>query len=218
MLRYHTITVTDFQQNCSIIWCDQTQYGAVIDPGGNVPAILQFAQQQKIMLKKILLTHAHVDHCAGVYTLTKQCDVTIVGPNEADDYWIASLPHVAQSYGFPPTKSFAPSRWLNEGDTVQVGNETMQVHHCPGHSPGHVVFFAPQIQTAFVGDVLFAGSIGRTDLPGGNQADLIQSVQQKLWPMGDDIVFIPGHGSTGTLGHERQHNPFVGAAAQQGIF
>lgn len=210
MLHYHTMVVTDFQQNCSIIWCDQTQHGAVIDPGGNVPAIVQFVQERSIVLKKILLTHGHVDHCAGVHDLIQQHDVPVVGPHKGDIQWIEALPQVAQSYGFPPTQTFTPDRWLDEGDSVQVGNETLQVYYCPGHSLGHVVFFAPHIQTAFVGDVLFAGSIGRTDLPGGNHAQLINSVKQKLWPMGDDVVFIPGHGATGTLGHERKHNPFVG--------
>ena len=209
MLQYQTIPVTPFQQNCSVVWCDQTQEGAVIDPGGNLAQITQFAQQQGIVLKQILITHGHVDHCAATAELAESLQLPIIGPHQGDDYWIEGLPQVAANYGFPPAKTFTPTRWLNDGDTVQVGNSTLQVRHTPGHTPGHVVFYSPEAKRAFVGDVLFAGSIGRTDFPGGDHDTLISSIRERLWPMGNDTVFIPGHGPESTFGRERQSNPYV---------
>ena len=209
MLQYQTIPVTPFQQNCSVVWCDQTQEGAVIDPGGNLAQITQFAQQQGIVVKQILITHGHVDHCAATAELAESLQLPIIGPHQGDDYWIEGLPQVAANYGFPPAKTFTPTRWLNDGDTVQVGNSTLQVRHTPGHTPGHVVFYSPEAKRAFVGDVLFAGSIGRTDFPGGDHDTLISSIRERLWPMGNDTVFIPGHGPESTFGRERQSNPYV---------
>ncbi len=210
MLHYQTIPVTPFQQNCSVVWCDVTQEGAVIDPGGDLERILAFVRDQGIVLKQILITHAHVDHCAGTADLAEALNLPIVGPHPDDQYWIDALPATAAQYGFPPARLFTPTRWLQDEDTVQVGQSTLRVRHTPGHTPGHVVFYADDAKRAFVGDVLFAGSIGRTDFPGGDYETLIASITQRLWPLGDDTVFIPGHGPESTFARERQSNPYVG--------
>ena len=209
MLQYETLAVTAFAQNCSILWCDQTLEGAVIDPGGDVPQILAVAARHRVVIKQLLITHGHVDHCAAAAALAGQLGIPIVGPHPADQFWIDALPQAAASYEFPPAQSFTTDRWLHDGDTVQVGHETLQVRHCPGHTPGHVVFHAPSIQRAFVGDVLFAGSVGRTDFPQGDYEQLMDSIRQRLWPMGDATVFVPGHGPESNFGHERRTNPFV---------
>jgi glyoxylase-like metal-dependent hydrolase (beta-lactamase superfamily II) len=210
MLRYHTVPVTPFQQNSSIVWCDQTMEGAIIDPGGDLDRLLAVASQHGVALKQILLTHAHIDHAGGTGTLARQYKLPVIGPHPGDQFWIDGLPQQSQMFGFPPAEAFTPDRWLGEGDTVTVGQSVLQVRHCPGHTPGHVVFFSAQAQRAFVGDVLFAGSIGRTDFPGGDYDTLIASITGRLWPMGDDTVFIPGHGPESTFGRERRSNPFVG--------
>lgn len=210
MLHYHTVPVTAFQQNCSLLWCDQSQEAAVIDPGGDLDIILSQVQRLGLSLKAIWLTHAHIDHAGGTAELARQQQLPIIGPHEGDQFWIDGLPQQAIRFGFPAVQSFIPTRWLCDGDTVSVGCETLNVRHCPGHTPGHVVFHAPQIDRCFVGDVLFAGSIGRTDFPQGNHQQLIDSILQKLWPMGDQTVFIPGHGPESSFGRERKTNPFVG--------
>ena len=210
MLHYQTIPVTPFEQNCSLLWCDQTLEAAVIDPGGDVDRILAAVQRLGVHLKAIWLTHAHIDHAGGTGELAEQLHLPIIGPQEGDQFWIDGLALQSQRFGFAPAQPFTPTRWLHDGDTVTVGQETVQVRHCPGHTPGHVVFHAPQIQRCFVGDVLFAGSIGRTDFPQGNHQQLIDSITERLWPMGNDTVFIPGHGPESTFGRERQSNPFVG--------
>lgn len=209
MLRYHTIPVTPFQQNCSLVWCDETMEAAVIDPGGDLDVVLAEAQRLGLTLKQILLTHAHIDHAGGTATLAERLRLPIVGPHPGDQFWIDGLPQQSAMFGFPPAGPFTPTRWLADGDTVQVGRSTLNVRHCPGHTPGHVVFHSPEAKRAFVGDVLFAGSIGRTDFPQGNHEQLIDSIRQRLWPMGDDTVFIPGHGPESTFGRERRSNPFV---------
>jgi glyoxylase-like metal-dependent hydrolase (beta-lactamase superfamily II) len=209
MLRYQTLPVTPFQQNCSIVWCDQTMQGAVVDPGGDLPQIRAAALRLGVALKQILLTHAHIDHAGGTATLAREMALPIVGPHPADQFWIDGLGQQAQHFGFPPAEAFTPTRWLHDGDTVQVGESTLAVRHCPGHTPGHVVFHSAEAQRAFVGDVLFAGSIGRTDFPGGDHATLIASITQRLWPMGDATVFIPGHGPESSFGRERRSNPYV---------
>ncbi|TXH29599.1 MAG: MBL fold metallo-hydrolase [Burkholderiaceae bacterium] len=210
MLHYRTLPVTAFQQNSSIVWCDETMDAAVIDPGGDLDALVAEAQRQGLQLKAIWLTHAHIDHAGGTGELAERLSLPIIGPHTGDQYWIDALPQQSAMFGFPPARQFTPTRWLQDGDTVTIGRETLHVRHCPGHTPGHVVFHAPQIDRAFVGDVLFAGSIGRTDFPGGNHQQLIDSITQRLWPMGDQTVFIPGHGPESTLGRERQSNPYVG--------
>ena len=210
MLHYETIPVTAFQQNCSIVWCDETRDAAVIDPGGDLPRITAAAARLGVTLKAIWITHAHIDHAGGTAELARQLQLPIVGPHPDDQFWIAQLREQGRMFQFPASEPFTPTRWLHDGDTVSIGHCTLQVRHCPGHTPGHVVFYSPDIHRAFVGDVLFAGSIGRTDFPMGNHADLIRSITERLWPMGNDTVFIPGHGPESTFGRERQSNPFVG--------
>lgn len=209
MLQYHTHPVTAFQQNCSLVWCDATLEAAIIDPGGDVDALLAEVARRGLDLKALWLTHAHIDHAGGTGELARRLDLPIIGPHPADQFWIDALPQQSAMFGFPAAEAFAPTRWLQDGDTVQIGHETLNVRHCPGHTPGHVVFHAPQIDRAFVGDVLFAGSIGRTDFPQGNHQQLIDSITERLWPMGDATVFIPGHGPESSFGRERQSNPYV---------
>ena len=210
MLHYLTVPVTAFQQNCSIIWCDATLDAAVIDPGGDLDLLLAEIEKRGLHLTQILQAHAHIDHAGATGELAQAFDLPIIGPHPADQFWIDGLPQQSQMFGFPPAKAFTPTRWLHDGDTVQVGHSTLNVRHCPGHTPGHVVFYSSEIKRAFVGDVLFAGSIGRTDFPQGDQDTLIRSITQRLWPMGDDTVFIPGHGPESSFGQERQTNPYVG--------
>jgi hydroxyacylglutathione hydrolase len=210
MLRYHTVPVTPFQQNCSIVWCDDTKRAAIIDPGGDLPHLLAEVDRLGVTLEQIWLTHAHIDHAGATAQLAREQGLPIIGPHEGDQFWIDALPQQGAMFGFPPSERFTPTRWLHDGDTVSLGHCTLQVRHCPGHTPGHVVFFSPEARRAFVGDVLFAGSIGRTDFPGGNHQDLIDAITQRLWPLGDDVVFIPGHGPESSFGQERRTNPFVG--------
>jgi glyoxylase-like metal-dependent hydrolase (beta-lactamase superfamily II) len=210
MLKYQTVPVTAFEQNCSIVWCDATMEAAVIDPGGDLPRITAEVVRLGLTLKAIWLTHAHIDHAGGTAELARLLQLPIIGPHPGDQFWIDQLAEQSRMFRFPPSERFTPTRWLKDGDTVSIGHSTLSVRHCPGHTPGHVVFHSPEAQRAFVGDVLFAGSIGRTDFPQGNHADLIRSITERLWPMGNDTVFIPGHGPESTFGRERQTNPFVG--------
>jgi glyoxylase-like metal-dependent hydrolase (beta-lactamase superfamily II) len=203
------IPVTPFAQNCSLIWCEETMKGAVIDPGGDLDHILGAAKDQKVEIEKILITHGHLDHAGGTQELREKLEVPVEGPHKADKFWIDQLPEQCARYGFPPSFAFTPDRWLDDGDKVTVGNVELDVVHCPGHTPGHVVFISKSDRVAIVGDVLFQGSIGRTDFPQGNHDDLINSIRNKLWPLGDDIAFVPGHGNMSTFGQERQSNPFV---------
>ncbi len=184
--------------------------GAVVDPGGELDVILKEAETHNVEIEKILITHGHVDHAAGTAELKRRLNVPIEGPHEDERFWIDRLPEDAIEWGFPESEVFEPDRWLVNGDTVTAGELTLEVYHCPGHTPGHVVFFEPETRVAFVGDVLFQGSIGRTDFPKGNHADLIRSIRERLWPLGDDVTFVPGHGPASTFGAERQSNPFVG--------
>lgn len=203
------VPVTPFQQNCSVIWCEDTMKGAVVDPGGEIDRILAAAQQQGIEIEKVLLTHGHLDHCSAARVLADRLGVPLEGPHKEDAFWIDRLAQDCAQYGFPETEAFEPDRWLEEGDTVTVGNTVLDVYHCPGHTPGHVVFHDKEAGIAWVGDVLFNGSIGRSDFPRGNGPQLIQSIVEKLWPLGDDTVFIPGHGPYSTFGEERRSNGFV---------
>ena len=209
MLHYQTLPVTPFQQNCSLVWCDATHKAAVIDPGGDLETLLAEIQRLGLALEQIWLTHAHIDHAGAAGTLARERGLPIVGPHEGDRFWIDALATQSRQFGFPPAEPFTPTRWLVDGDQVAVGECTLDVRHCPGHTPGHVVFHSAQARRAFVGDVLFAGSIGRTDFPGGDFDTLIASITQRLWPMGDDTVFIPGHGPESTFGRERRSNPYV---------
>jgi glyoxylase-like metal-dependent hydrolase (beta-lactamase superfamily II) len=210
MFKYLTVPVTPFEQNCSIVWCSDTLSAAVIDPGGDLPRLMDTVKKLGVKLEQIWLTHAHIDHAGGTAELARLLNLPIIGPHTGDQFWIDGLPLQSQRFGFPPSYTFTPTRWLHDCDTVQIGHCSLQVRHCPGHTPGHVVFFSEEAQRAFVGDVLFAGSIGRTDFPQGNHDHLIASITQRLWPMGDDTVFIPGHGPESTFGRERQTNPYVG--------
>ena len=211
-LRAVVVPVTAFAQNCSVIWCDQTQAGAVIDPGGDLDRILQVVEQHGVRLEKILLTHAHIDHAGAAAELARRLSLPIEGPHQGDRFWIDQLPQQAAMFGLGQSGSFEPERWLQQGDQVHVGESTLEVRHCPGHTPGHVIFFAPSEQLAFVGGVLFAGSIGRTDFPGGDHATLIRSIRDNLFPLGNEIRFVPGHGPMSTFGEERRANPYVGDA------
>lgn len=214
-LQYKSIPVTAFAQNCSLVWCDKTMKGVVIDPGGDVEVILQEISKQGIELEKILLTHGHLDHVGGTKALQAKIlkadaiDLPIVGPHQADLFWLEGIAQQSQMFGFEPTESFVPNTWLNDGDVVTFGEQRFQVLHTPGHTPGHVVFFNQESELAFVGDVLFQGAIGRTDFPQGDFATLIQSIKQKLWPLGESVRFISGHGPESTFGQERRSNPFV---------
>jgi hydroxyacylglutathione hydrolase len=212
-MRVAIIPVTAFDQNCSLLWCEETMQGAVVDPGGDLGEILAAAQEEGVTITKILLTHAHIDHAGGTGELAQKLGVPIEGPHEGDQFWIDGLPQQAKHFGFPPALPFTPTRWLHQGDTVQVGNTTLDVRHCPGHTPGHVVFFSAADRLAIVGDVLFQNSIGRTDFPGGNYEQLIRSIRENLFVLGDDVAFIPGHGPMSTFGDERRNNPFVGDRA-----
>ncbi|SDX65380.1 MBL fold metallo-hydrolase [Marinobacter mobilis] len=208
-MNYRIIPVTPFQQNCTLIWCDTTRQAAVVDPGGDLDRIRAAIAEEGVSVEKILLTHAHIDHAGGTAELAKELSLPIEGPQKDDDFWIQALPQQSQMFGFPVPEVFTPDRWLEDGDTVTVGNVELQVIHTPGHTPGHVVFYEPATQLALVGDVLFQGSIGRTDFPKGDHDTLIRSIREKLFPLGDNVRFIPGHGPMSDFGTERQTNPFV---------
>ena len=207
------IPVTPLQQNCSLLCCEQTGKAAVVDPGGELDRIVEAAADSGAAIEKILVTHAHIDHAGGVAELADRLQVPIEGPHRDDRFWIDALGEQSTMFGFPESRAFEPDRWLEEGDSVSFGNIEMQVHHCPGHTPGHVIFFHPPSRLAVVGDVLFRGSIGRTDFPRGDYPTLIRSITERLWPLGDDVQFIPGHGPVSTFGYERRTNPFVGDSA-----
>ncbi|MEZ5707886.1 MAG: MBL fold metallo-hydrolase [Blastomonas sp.] len=207
-LRAAIIPVTPLQQNCTLFWCTETNKGALVDPGGDLPKLKDAVRQTGVELEKILITHGHIDHCGEAGTLARELGLPIEGPHEEDRFWIARLGDDGRNYGIAGAV-FEPDRWLVDGDTVTVGNLELQVIHCPGHTPGHVVFHHAPSKLAIVGDVLFQGSIGRTDFPRGNHQDLIDSITRKLWPLGNDTVFVPGHGPTSNFGFERQRNAFV---------
>jgi hydroxyacylglutathione hydrolase len=211
-LKAAIIPVTPLQQNCTLLWCTGTMRGAFVDPGGDLPRLKAAATQAGVTIETILLTHGHIDHCGSAGILAEELGVPIEGPHEADRYWIDRLADDGAKYGIDG-RSFEPSRWLIDGDQASVGNLTFDVRHCPGHTPGHVVFHHPESKLALVGDVLFKGSVGRWDFPHGNQQQLIASITTRLWPMGDGTTFVPGHGPMSTFGHERATNPFVGDAA-----
>lgn len=206
---YEVFPVTAFAQNCSLVVCPKTKKAAFIDPGGDIDELEAHARQSHVEIEKILLTHGHIDHCGQAGLLAQRLGVPIEGPHRDDDFWISQLKTQGMMFGMPGAETFVPDRWLNDGDTVKVGEELMQVIHCPGHTPGHVVFVHDKERIAFVGDVLFAGSIGRTDFPRGNHQQLIDSIRGKLFPLGDDIEFVPGHGPMSSFGEERRSNPFV---------
>jgi glyoxylase-like metal-dependent hydrolase (beta-lactamase superfamily II) len=203
------IPVTAFQQNCTLLWETQTNIGAFVDPGGDIDQLEKVAAERGIKVEKLLVTHGHLDHCGQAGILAERLSVPIEGPHEDDKFWIDQAAQSAAQYGMEPAAPFTPDRWLRHGDIVHVGSQTFQVIHCPGHTPGHVVFYHAPTRLALVGDVLFQGSIGRTDFPRGNHQDLISAITGRLWPLGDDVRFVPGHGPMSTFGNERKTNPFV---------
>ena len=216
-MQLQVVPVTPFQQNCSVLWCPRTLEAAIVDPGGELDELLEVVREQGLTLKKILVTHGHLDHAAGVAELARRCSVPVEGPHPDDAFWIDQLPVQGRMFGFDsPAEAFTPTRWLQQGDEVTVGELRLEVLHCPGHTPGHVVFVSRADRIAIVGDVLFAGSIGRTDFPRGNHGDLIRSIVGRLWPLGDDVQFVPGHGPVSSFGAERRSNPFVSDAALRG--
>jgi hydroxyacylglutathione hydrolase len=207
-VRAAIIPVTPFQQNCTLLWCEKTKKAAVVDPGGDLPRIREAIAQSGVSVEKIILTHGHIDHAGGAAELREELGVPVEGPHEADRFLLDRLAEQGRTYGFE-ARPVTPDRWLNEGDTVTVGDLTLDVLHCPGHSPGSVVLVSQSQRFALVGDVLFQGSVGRVDLPGGDGKALIRSIKDKLLPLGDDIAFICGHGPTSTIGQERETNPFL---------
>lgn len=207
-LKAAIIPVTPLEQNCCLIWCTETMRGAFTDPGGDLERLKAAAAQHGVTIEKILITHGHLDHCGQAGILAKELGVPIEGPHEADRFWISRLDDDGAKYGMQ-AHAFEPDRWLENGDTVTVGKLVLDVYHCPGHTPGHVVFHHAPSKLAIVGDVLFQGSIGRTDFPLGNHQQLIDSITQQLWPLGGDTAFVPGHGPMSTFAHERKTNGFV---------
>ncbi|CDT96980.1 putative Metallo-hydrolase/oxidoreductase [Vibrio coralliirubri] len=208
-LKYQVVPVTSFSQNCSIVWCDETMEGIVVDPGGDVQQLSAIIEELGVKVVNLVLTHGHLDHVGGTVPLAEILKVEIVGPHKADNFWLQGLENQSQMFGFPLCKAFEPNTWLEEGDKVTFGNQVIDVIHTPGHTPGHVVLFSEQARLAFVGDVLFNGAIGRTDFPQGDFNTLIASIKTKLWPLGSDVTFVPGHGPESTFGRERASNPFV---------
>lgn len=208
-MKYCIIPVTAFQQNCTLLWCENTRKAAVVDPGGDISRITDKLQAENLELEKILLTHAHIDHAGGTAELMQAYGVPVEGPHLEDKFWLDALDQQSQMFGFPAVEVFTPDRWLNDADTVSFGDQVLDVLHCPGHTPGHVVFYHADTRLALVGDVLFNGSIGRTDFPKGDHPALIRSITEKLFALGDEIDFIPGHGPMSTFGYERLNNPFV---------
>lgn len=207
-MHYRTIPVTPFAQNCTLLWTSDTKDAVVVDPGGDISAIHAACADEGARLTKIWLTHPHIDHAGGVAELARS-GLTIEGPHRDDRFWIDALEQQAAMFGLESSDPFEPDRWLKQGDHVELGNLKFDVLHCPGHTPGHVVFFHSPSRLALVGDVLFKGSVGRSDLPGGDHAALLRSIKELLLPLGDDVVFIPGHGPTSTFGEERLYNPFL---------
>lgn len=208
-VRLFVAPVTPLQQNCTVVWCTRSLKAAIIDPGGDIEPILEEIRRRGLTVEKIWVTHGHADHCGAAGRLKALTGVIIEGPHQDDDFWIDTIPKAAAMYGLEGADRFVPDRWLEDGDVVTLGETEWQVIHCPGHTPGHVIFYHAPTHFAQVGDVLFAGSIGRTDFPRGNHADLINSITRKLWPLGD-VRFVPGHGPMSSFARERATNPYVG--------
>lgn len=202
------VPVTPFEQNASIIFCKETNKCAFVDPGGDIDILLAKAKDNNLIPEKILLTHGHIDHAGGASELSEILNIKIEGPSIEDKFLLDSLKEQGQMFGMD-SRNCVPDLWLKDGDIVRVGSITLKVYFCPGHTPGHVIFYEKDTKIALVGDVLFQGSIGRTDLPGGNHQDLLDSIKNKLWPLGNDVLFIPGHGENSNFGIERQTNAFV---------
>lgn len=211
-LKAAILPVTPLQQNCTFLYDEETMKGAVVDPGGDVVRILEVIGQIGFEVEKILLTHGHIDHAGGAAELKEQLKIPIEGPHEADAFLLDRLAESGAEYGMSGARNVTPDRWLDEGDEVTFGPFAFAVRHCPGHAPGHVVFIQEELRLSHVGDVLFKGSIGRTDFPYGDHDALIDAIKTKLMPLGDDMAFICGHGQPSTIGEERQTNPFISGA------
>lgn len=213
-LKVAVIPVTPFQQNCSVVWCERTKRAAVVDPGGDVGRILGALQKVDATVEAIWLTHGHIDHAGGAAQLKEELGgVPLIGPDRRDQFLLEQLEDSGRKYQMAGVRNILPDRWLSEGETVTLGDLSFDLYHCPGHTPGSLVFVDAASRFALVGDVLFAGSVGRTDFPYGDPDALIRAIRQKLFPLGDDITFLPGHGPAGTFGEERRSNPFAGERA-----
>ncbi|WP_127957091.1 MBL fold metallo-hydrolase [Serratia microhaemolytica] len=208
-MKYRIIPVTAFSQNCTLLWCETTRQAALVDPGGDSEKLKSAVNDSGVQVSQILLTHGHLDHVGAAAELALHYQVPIYGPGKQDDFWLAGLPAQSQLFGFSDCPPLTPTRWLVEGDELQIGEVRLQVLHAPGHTPGHMVFFAREAGLALVGDVLFNGGVGRSDFPQGNHQTLIASIRNKLLPLGDEVMFIPGHGPMSSFGHERITNPFL---------
>lgn len=210
-MKYHIIPVTAFSQNCTLLWCEATKQAALIDPGGDADRLKAEVAKMGVQVSQILLTHGHLDHVGAAVEMAQHYQVPIYGPDKEDAFWLENLPEQSRMFGLEECPAFTPTQWLSEGDSVQIGEHSLNVLHCPGHTPGHVVFIDAKSSLAWVGDVLFNGGVGRSDFPRGNHETLINSIRTKLLPLGDDMAFIPGHGPMSTFGHERLTNPFLRA-------
>ncbi|EXJ14726.1 MBL fold metallo-hydrolase [Imhoffiella purpurea] len=208
-MEFSILPVTPFQQNATLMWCERTRRAAIIDPGGEADRILERVRALDLQPEQILLTHGHLDHIGAAGEIAQRTGLPIIGPHAEDAFLFKALPGQCEMFGFPPIAPFTPTRWLEDGEILEIGEQRLEAIHCPGHTPGHMVFVDRDARLAQVGDVLFRGSIGRTDFPRGNHRQLIESIQQRLFALGDDIRFIPGHGPMSSLGEERHSNPFV---------
>ncbi|MGQ8365499.1 MBL fold metallo-hydrolase [Glaciecola sp. 1036] len=206
------IPVTPFAQNCSLIWDSQTMQGALVDPGGDAQKIYAQVEKNNVTITKIILTHGHLDHVGGTLEVAEHFKVPIIGPHIGDKFWLDGLMQQSQMFGFPPAKPFSPDQWLTEDDEIAIGNQTLSILHCPGHTPGHVALVERNSNKVIVGDIIFAGSIGRTDFPQGNHQQLITSIREKLFQLPGDMQVYPGHGPTTTISKEKATNPFVADA------
>lgn len=209
MLQYDVIRVTPLQVNCSLVWCDETNKAALIDPGGETDRIIALIEDKGVEPERILITHAHFDHVGAAADLAERYNIPIDGPHPDDAFWVEALPRQGAMFGYPNVRPYTPSKYLEPEDKIQIGNITLDVHHCPGHTPGHIAFSSREDRIAFVGDVLFKGSVGRTDFEGGDYDALMRSIHEVLLPLGNDITFVPGHGPNSTFGEERLTNPFL---------
>ena len=208
-MKIEIIPVTPFEQNCSLLCCTDSGRAALVDPGGDRDRLYRAVDRAGVSVEKVLVTHGHFDHVGAVAEVAEHFDVPIEGPHPDDRFLIAELPAWCAQVGFPAGRVFEPDRWLAGGDRVAVGEQRLEVRHCPGHTPGHVIFFHPQERFAIVGDVIFQGSIGRTDFPRGDHQTLLRSIREQIFTLGDEVQLLPGHGPTTTVAQERAHNPFL---------
>ncbi|MFA6108896.1 MAG: MBL fold metallo-hydrolase, partial [Candidatus Latescibacterota bacterium] len=202
-MEFAVVAVTPLQQNCTVLWCPVSRQGAVVDPGGDLPEILAAVEREGVTVERVLLTHAHIDHVGAAGALAHELKIPIEGPEEGDRFLVEVLTEQSRMFDVPLERPFVPDRWLSHGDRVSFGEVELEVLHCPGHTPGHLVYFHRATRLALTGDVLFEGSIGRTDFPGGDHEALLRSIRQRLWPLGNEVAFVPGHGLMSTFGQER---------------